>query len=176
MRRKMYVYVLAMIVPLVMLLGCGGGGGGTGITPLAQKTATVEFATSTTNTGVVLKAVYIVVRLPAGVTVATKPGSNEISDVVLKGVNSAQLQASSYIAADNEVRIPVITSTIISGFPVGVFARLTCDIAPGKTMTDAQFSSLTPVEFQATGASGIDLTDPVNSNPPIVPKISATFN
>ena len=172
---KLYAYLLALIV---LLLGCGGGGGGGAavVTTPAQKTATVEFATTTTNTGVVLKAVYIVVRLPAGVTVATKPGTTEISDVVLKGVNSAQLQSSSYIAADNEVRIPVITSTIISGFPVGVFARLTCDVAPGKTMTESQFSSLTPVVFQATGANGVDLTDPVNSNPPVAPKISATFN
>jgi hypothetical protein len=55
---------------------------------------------------------------------------------------------------------------------IGPFARLTCTVTPGYTLSAALFSAIVPVEFEASGPGGIDLTA---AAAPVVPRISATF-
>jgi hypothetical protein len=111
----------------------------------------------------------MVVKLPAGVTVATDPGSTSISGAIA-GVNNFLISFPTYVAATNEV---TFYATNVSNTAANVvFARLTCDVKPGYTLTPAEFSSIIPTVFEPTGPGGSDLT---LVNPPVLPKISATF-
>lgn len=161
---------ISLIALLLSLQACGGGGNA-GVVPLVQKTAIVEFAVSTTNTdaSAVAKGVTMVVRLPAGVTVTTDPGSTTISGVLV-GANNFSVLFPTYVAANNEV---TIDATNVSNATANVvFARLTCDVKPGYTLTAAEFSSIIPTVFEPTGPGGSDLT---LLSPSVLPKISATF-
>jgi hypothetical protein len=113
-----------------------------------------------------------VATLPEGVTVATKPGTAEILSGVLQGTdNSGQALFGTYSAAIRKVKISVL-SVSSADIGIGSYAKLTCTVLPGYTLTAAMFSTINPIEFEATGHSGIDLTLAV---PPVLSKISATF-
>lgn len=161
---------ISLIALLLSLQACGGGGDA-GVVPLVQKTAIVEFAVSTTNTdaSAVAKGVTMVVRLPAGVTVTTDPGSTTISGVPV-GTNNFSVLFPTYVAANNEV---TINATNVNNTSANViFARLTCDVKPGYTLTAEQFSSIVPDVYEPVGPGGADLA---LVNPPVLSKISATF-
>jgi hypothetical protein len=160
-----------MVVLVIFLQACGGGGS-TSVVPRTQKTATVEFAVSTTNTdaSAVTKGVTMVVRLPAGVSVTTdEPGSTLITKALV-GVNNFWIPAPTYTAANNEITIdaPNVSNTNANV----VFARLTCEVIPGNTLDAAQFSAIMPTVFDPRGTGGSDLK---LVTPPVLPKISATF-
>jgi hypothetical protein len=137
-----------------------------------QKIATVGFATSSADVNAPLTGVFITAVLPAGVTVATIPGSSEISSTALKGAatGSGQLVLGTYSAPIRKVKITVASAG--TDMAIGPFASLICDVIPGNTLNESQFTSIVPLEFQATGPGGIDLT---TATPPVVPKISVTF-
>jgi len=160
-----------VITLLLSLQACGGGGDAT-VVPRAQKTALVEFAASTTNTDPsgVIKGVTMVAKLPAGVTVTPDaPGGTTISNA-LTGVNNFLISFPTYVAANNEV---TFYATNVSNSTANVvYARLTCDVKPGNTLTAEQFSSIIPSVYEPVGPGGSDLT---LVNPPVISKISATF-
>jgi len=157
---------MTVIATLMLVQGCGGGGDAA---PPVQKTATVGFATSSEDANAPLRGVFITAVLPAGVTVATIPGSSEVSSTALKGAatGSGQFVLGTYSAPIRKVKI---SAANFSG--VGPFASLICDVIPGNTLNESQFTSIVPLEFQATGPGGIDLT---TATPPVVPRISVTF-
>jgi hypothetical protein len=148
--------VLAMAVLLVSVLwsGCGGGGGGGG-TP-AQKSAEVTFSTASPNPGVQIKGIFIAVILPEGVTVDTEPGSNQIRASALQGAGNGGQVFGTYSAPIRKVKIGSISTGTIT---LGPYARLNCDVLPGYTLTESQFTSIVPVDFQPTGPNGAALND-----------------
>lgn len=162
---------ISLIALLTILQACGGGGGES-VVPRAQKTAVVEFAAATTNTDASARTegVTMVVRLPEGVTVATDQGSSTTISGALVGVNNFLISFPTYVSATNDV---TFYATNVSNSAANVvFARLTCDVKPGYTLSAAQFSSITPTVFEPIGPGGSDLKQ---VSPPVLPKISVTF-
>jgi hypothetical protein len=146
---------------ILHLAGCGGGSGGGGDAPLAQKTATITFGVMSTATlgGVPINGINVTVQLPAGATVS---GTGEISDAkILAGMNGATLLApGNYVPSLNQVTFNV---TSVPGIAWGDFARLTCNVTPGTTLTEGSFTAAnTPLPaFKAVGyeaGNTVDLT------------------
>ena len=162
--RNFDMHINRMILAVVLLLSCSGcgGGGGTDIRPMPQKTADVTFGTSSNNQTVPLKGVFIAATLPAGLSVATEPGSTQISTTALKGVgDGGQTPFGTYSAAIRKVRISsALTSSSIA---YGPYARLICNVTPGTTLKETDITSITPDDFQPTGDGGSDLSSTVKS-------------
>ena len=159
--KQLRSYSAGLFAMLLMLQACGSGGGSSGVVPQAQKTATLSFETAIKDQSVTvqLRGISIAVALPEGVTVATSPGTNEITSAVLKGKN--QVATGTYVSATRTVTIVNMPNG--ADLPIGQFASLVCDIVPGKTFTDSQFTSIVPTDFQPTGPGGADLTQSVAS-------------
>lgn len=171
MKKSALVGMLSMML-ILPLAGCGGGGGGGGDTPLAQKTATVTFGVMSTVTlgSVPITGIHVTVQLPAGATFSS-PG--EISDTkILAGMNGAALLApGNYASSLNQVTFDV---TNMSGITWGDFARLTCDVTPGTTLTEGTFTAAnTP--FPAFKAVGYDAGNTVDLTGKIRPVLKVTF-
>jgi len=173
--KKISSNVVAMFFSLVCLQACGSGNAG--VVPLeqvqsqVQKTAVVTFATATSDPTAKLRGVIVEAVLPEGLTVTTDPGTTTISSGVLKGEANQPAPTGIYTAATRTVRITVVTFAA-TDIAIGTFAKLTCNVASGYTLTASQFTSIIPVDFQVTGPLGADLTA---ANPPVISAISATF-
>lgn len=147
------ILVMAALLASALLTGCGGGGGSS---PKTQKSAEITFSTTSTNPAVQIKGIFIAVVLPEGVTVATEPGSNQISASALQGAGNGGQVFGTYSAPIRKVKIGSITSGTIA---LGPYARLSCDVLPGFTLTENQFTSIVPVDFQPTGSNGVNLNE-----------------
>lgn len=142
------ILIIAALLTSALWAGCGGGGGSG---PLPQKSATMTFGTTSSNPAVQLGGVSIAVVLPAGANVATEPGTNQISAASLQGVGVQVL--GSYSAPIRKVKI----GTLPGNFPLGSYAKLVCDVLPGVTLAESDFTSITPLDFQPTDPQGNDL-------------------
>lgn len=142
---------LAVALVATAIFGGCGGGGETKVLP--QKTAEMTFSTTSTDQSVDIRGISITVTLPAGATVATDPGTNQISSASLKGVGTQVF--GSYSAPIRKVTIATLPGTI----PLGPYARLTCDITPGITLPESAFTSIIPLDFQPTGPGGASLNN-----------------
>jgi hypothetical protein len=147
------ILLIGALLASALWTGCGGGGGSA---PKTQKSAEVTFSTTSTNPAVEIKGIFIAVTLPEGVTVATEPGSNKISATALQGAGNGGQVFGTYSAPIRKVKIGSITSSTIA---LGPYARLNCDVLPGVTLTENAFTSIVPVDFQPTGANGINLNE-----------------
>lgn len=148
MNQKNFLKIATLLI-VAFSAGCGGGSGAVN---LQQKTAEVTFGTTSSDPSVHIEGIFLVTTLPAGVSVATEPGSNQISAASLKGVGVQVLGR--YSAAIRKVTIGASTGTIA----LGSYARLTCNILPGITLQESAFTSIVPLDFQPTGLGGINLT------------------
>jgi len=152
------ILMIAALMSSVLWAGCGGGGGGTGNLP--QKSAEVTFSTTSTDPAVQISGIFIAVTLPAGVTVATDPGSNQISASSLQGVG---VQAfGSYSAPIRKVKIATLPGTI----SLGAYARLNCAVQQGFTFIDP--ASIITLDFEPTGPGGSTLNN-VQSSISVIP-------
>lgn len=153
------ILLIAVLISTAFLTGCGGGGGAGN---LPQKSAEMTFKTTSTDSTVRISGVFIAVTLPAGVTVATDPGSNQISASSLQGIG---LQAfGTYSAPIRKVKIATLPGSI----PLGPYARLNCAVVPGVTLSENDFTSIVPIDFQPAGPGGIDLRNIVQSSISVV--------
>lgn len=151
------ILLIAALLTSALWTGCGGGGGSTN---LPQKSAKVTFGTTSTDPAVQISGVFIAVTLPAGVTVATEPGSNRISAAALQGIG---VQAfGTYSAPIRKVKFGTLPGTIA----LGPYADLNCDLQPGTTFSDP--ASITILDFQPTGPGGSTLNN-VQSSISVVP-------
>jgi len=158
----MYRYTILLIAALLtsaLWTGCGGGGGSTN---LPQKSAKVTFGTTSSDPAVQISGVFIAVTLPAGVTVATEPGSNRISAASLQGIGFQVFGR--YSAPIRKVTIGTLPAT--SPLPLGPYAELNCDLQPGVTFSDP--ASIITLDFQPTGPGGSTLNN-VQSSISVVP-------
>jgi hypothetical protein len=158
---------LVMLAATSMLAGCGSGGSnGTNST-----TAVVAFSlVSTARLPQRISGVTIAIHLPTGVSVQTDTANpKQISSTVLvAGSAMASIPSiilGSYSSAGRMVRI-VSTTNVTSGFGPGEYARLTCLVAHGVTITESGLTTLNtpPVMFKvagfdATTNSTVDLTN-----------------
>jgi hypothetical protein len=158
MNRKNIMIVAALLMS-TLWGGCGGGGGSS---DLPQKSAEVTFGTSSNDPTVQIRGISLVTTLPAGVTVATEPGSTQISTASLKGIGVQVFGR--YSAAIRKVTIATVPGTIA----LGPYARLTCSVLPGFTLSESAFTSIIPVDFQPIGQGGIALTN-------VLPTTAVTF-
>lgn len=152
-----------MVLSLVLLLlgGCGGGGG------TASPTSGVLTLTAggTLPAGTLISAIDVTISLPAGVTVKSVPDTTNPSLLVAApGVvtvigNAATVGATTlgvvpYTPATGttpaQLRIPVLS---VTGFNVGDFVTIACDIATGAP-------------FPSVGSFGITVNSIVGSNGP----------
>ena len=144
--------------------GNGGGGGGGGAT---TKTATVAFnLISTATLPAPIQAVSLVAVLPAGTSVATNTGSNEISSSALTvgGGFPSPVILGTYSAAVNKVKLAVLSPGGTARG--GEVARLTVTYPSTTTLTAGQFADPT-ITSSAGADSGsnsiLDLTTKVRA-------------
>lgn len=165
----MKMHALFGLLPLVLslpLAGCGGGGGGEA--QLSQKTATITFAVmSTAMLPSPIAGIHITAQLPAGVTVTTEPTNpRQIADGLTGIKTNGSIPFGRYSATTRQVIFDVIdASSDQAGIGLGDFARLTCTITPGMTLSPDDFTIINnPLPnfksfgFDAVAGNTVDLT------------------
>lgn len=136
--KKITLFSLLSLVGLMQITGCGSGSGGGAIA--TEKTAVVSFSVmSTSRLPFRIEGVQLSALLPSGVTVVTDPASNKITSGSLVGGSTTAnaLVFGSYSAPIQKVKIDV--AQVNPGFGPGEFARLTCNVVPGTTLTESDF-------------------------------------
>jgi hypothetical protein len=131
MRKTMFALLLHVLIVAIVTVNCGGSGGNNG--------AQAVLKLSTTGTGTI-GAIDVTVQLPAGV---------KYRDAAPSGVAAAANPLS--VVNPNvpgAVRIGMITAT---GFGMGEFFTVNCDIASGSTPSAADFLI---VHFLAADSAG----------------------
>ena len=126
---------------LLVLSGCGGGGSSS---VQQQKTATITFSTVSSPHTAPLQGIQITERLPTGASVSN------LSTALVGLNNTGQV-------VPGLLNLPIVTFSVqqtgTSPIKFGPFAKLTCQVAPGVTLTEGSFSI---IDKQLTGkdASG----------------------
>ena len=142
-----------LVAGIAVLSGCGGGTNSSGPT---STTAVVSLSVTATQPLMPqIEGIHIEFNLPAGVSVATDPADpNQISSTAL--VAGSALDA---IPAANKMVVGSYTSNTRlvsisvsgpSGFNAGEYARLTCVVAPGVTLSQSTIAALTYANFSAS--------------------------
>jgi hypothetical protein len=155
---------IGMLFMTSILFACGGGGGGGGggstLTPTQPTTAVIKIATQGTPSNSPISGVQAILHLPAGVTVkAAQSAPQTDSGVVAASGNAAgsELVLGTYSATNKTVSLSVIKS---SGFAVGEFVTVNCDIASGTFPASADYgvSNLTAVDMNGSAITGLTAT------------------
>ncbi len=155
------------ITPLVWLTAAfvlflyGGCGGSSSTPPTPTPNATTAVLTlssaGTLPANTQIGGVDVTLNLPVGATVKTAPskaavvtysGIVTVSGVAV-GANAIAIGAS---PTPEQLKIEVANP---SGFGVGEFATVTCDIAAGSNISAADFAS--PVAFSAVDLNGVPI-------------------
>jgi hypothetical protein len=162
MIRKTHLGFLVIVIMLVSLAACSGSSG----SPTQYTRAVVSISmTGSLPAGTLIYGAQATVNLPPGVTVkATPSASNPAVLVTDTGVVSPSGQASgaeavfaTYVATSatsttNKVDLYVGKS---SGFPVGEFVTLNCDISEGSFPEATDF---TVTDLKAEDQNGAAIT------------------
>ncbi len=164
---------ILMLSLMSALYGCGSGDGGKVIFPLysakGSTTAVVSFSTiSSSALPNLIGAITITTILPPGVSVPTDPSNPRLisSSALVTGSALAlipddglsKIIQGDYSSAGRQVRITVAAA--LSGFGTGEYARLTCTVDPGATLTTAGFNALNspPPGFEAYDVLANDIS------------------
>lgn len=152
-----------------MLFACGGGGDSSGgnTPPITPTTKIIKISTQgTMPSGALIGGISVTAILPAGVTVSASNDPNNPSVqvtnagvVVPSGVAavSSSVLATYTVAtatAAGNVNIQMAQST---GFAVGEFVTVNCDVAAGETVSSANFSlsNFSAVDLNGTPLGGL---------------------
>jgi hypothetical protein len=152
---KTIVPMITVLVLLCSLLpGCGSSSTSAN---RQQKTAVVIFSTVSSAHNAPLQGIQLTTKLPSGATVA------DIT-TALSGVNDTGLLGTrSYIPVPPTVSF-IVQQSGTAPIKFGPFARLTCDVTPGSTLTESSFS-VARSDLQLTGkdpgGTTIDLVDQI---------------
>ena len=132
---------LIWLALVALLAGCGAGGGGTAGSSVQPGELMVDVSTQAGTAATVLYAVEFTLHLPAGVTLVADPTSGEVAQGVLQPVDTAALAGARYLPAAAGV-LASVKANIVD--PVGVGAgpcvTLTCQVAPGASLSASGFS------------------------------------
>jgi hypothetical protein len=164
--------ILQRLLPLIaasMLFACGGGGGGSGgnATPPTPTTKIIKISTQgTMPSGALIGGVSVTAILPDGVTVSA---SSDPQNPAVQVTNAGVVVSSGVAAASSSVLATYTMATATaagkvniqlaqsSGFTVGEFVTVNCDVAAGKTVTAANFSlsNFSAVDLNGTPLGGL---------------------
>ena len=143
--KKLKTICLLLIVHLMFaLVGCGSGGGGNGNTTLTK--AVVKLSTQgALPAQSIIGGVELTLILPAGVTVNVRSdgtGTTNSGVVVASGVaTGADVYTGTYtpatVSTEGTLKIRIANSQ--TGFDVGEFATITCDLASGAAPKATDF-------------------------------------
>ena len=166
MKATLQIFLLLTVTSLLFACG-GGGGGGSSSTPPPPTTKVIKISTQgTMPSGALIGGISVTVMLPDGVTV--KATSDPINPSVL--VTDADVVAPSGVAAASSSVLATYTMATASaagnvnvqmaqstGFAVGEFVTVNCDVAAGKTVTSANFSlsNFSAVDLNGTPLGGL---------------------
>ncbi len=153
MKKINYFSWIISLGSLFLVMGCGGGGGG-GNPPLPSATytkAVVKISTVGSPSTTPLAGAQAIVHLPIGVTVkATANAPQTDAGVVIASGNSApaDLIFGVYSAASGTINVYVVKAT---GFAVGEFVTVNCDIGTGASPSASDFSVSDLIVSDANG-------------------------
>ncbi len=165
-----------LLAGIAVLPGCGGGNdGGSSNSGATGTTAVISFSvTGTAPLPAQINGIHIEVNLPAGVSVTTDSANlNQISSTALVAGSAMdaipaaeKLVVGSY---SGNTRVVSISVSGTSGFSPGEYARLTCVVAPGVTLSQSGIAALTYANFSAyyidtNTHSTVDLTSYLTPN------------
>lgn len=169
-----------LILCILVVTGCGGGAGTeTGGGQQQVSTATIVFSvTSTARLPIRVNNMQITANLPNEVTCTTNPVGK---------ANVWEISTTAFTVAPKQITFVVKdASQTQSGNQMGEFARLTCSINAGASLTESSFTSINnpfpafdAVGFDSTGSSiRISSSDPLR-NPyypiRVTPSITVQF-
>ena len=155
---RIALIIASSSLSLLVLSGCGGGGGSS---VQQQKTATITFSTVSSPHTAPLQGIQITERLPTGASVSN------LSTALVGLNNTGQVVPGLLAPPDFTFGVqPTATGPI----KFGPFAKLTCQVAPGVTLTEGSFSI---IDKQLTGKDASGTT--VDLVPQIPVKLSVTF-
>lgn len=176
--KNLTLHTVFLLFLSMQLYGCGGND-----QALPQKTAVVTFGiTSTARLTAPINGIKVVAQLPAGVTVATDPVDPRIMVIGPSGLTgiktSASVQFARYSASVRQVIFDVTDSSGgQSGIGLGDFARLTCSVNQGITLTEKDFLTLnTPLpKFSVFGFDPTATVNPVDLSGKTRSTLKVTF-
>ncbi len=150
--QRLWLILCVALLPL----GCGGGGGGGGGTH--PKTAVIKLSTAGETTQS-LGAVQTTLRMPSGVSVkaTTNPPQTDSEVVAASGVASgAELVMGIYSSSSGTVTVYLTKS---SGFGIGEFATINCDLAgTSPKSSDFSVSDLSVWDTNGSIVTGLTIT------------------
>lgn len=135
---------------LFTAVGCGGGGGGGASTPASTQTPTstvVSYSVANTS-GSSIVGLQFSTYLPAGVTVATDSGTNNVKATnLVAGSALSGLQMTlfgTYSAPIRKLKLGIMASdktALQSGVSGGELLRVNCTVDAGKVLTLDSFKA-----------------------------------
>lgn len=155
-------FVLAMSV----LAACGGGGGGEKSAPAPSTVQLTLSSSAKAGQSPQIKALSLTLALPSGVTLKTVSGSKQTAPGIIRysgGPAFSNLTSQLiprplygvYSTATAPGKNTVTLSFIgLAAFGAGEFATITCDVAPGVSVTDNSFQT---TAFSAAGDTDSEL-------------------
>lgn len=149
--RKLLPLTLTMLAAATLSACGGGGGGGAFLLPSSQPTAVLTLSTAGTGT---VYGIDVTVNLPEGVTAkSTMPPQTDAGVATASGAAAGSTVAAVYSAASGTVPGKIrLLAAKATGFGVGEFATVKCDIASGHTPMQADFSLS---DFSASDENGV---------------------
>lgn len=177
---KQFLALFSIILTASTLTGCGGGAGTeTGSGEQQAPTATIVFSVTTTaRLPIRVNNMQITANLPNEVTCTTNPVGK---------ANVWKMDSALFTVSPKQITFAVSdASQTQAGNQMGEFARLTCSVNSGASLTESSFTSINnpfpafdAVGFDANGSSiRISSTDSLR-NPyypvRVTPSISVQF-
>ncbi|SNB46774.1 hypothetical protein [Geobacter sp. DSM 9736] len=153
--------------------GCGGGGDAA---PPQQRTAVITFRAVSSAT--LINTVSIAAVLPPGVSVATDAENPTLISAQSLAIGSGAAAGADYILGrySSAGRKVTIEFPHVNGFGGGEFARLTCSVTPGTTLTEADFTSLnTPFPSSRLSNYDSNISEFVDVTSSKNPQMTITF-
>jgi len=154
--------IVHLLLPFLVLAfaACGGGG-----TPAAPPTRAIVKLSTTGPSGSRISGIDVTIGLPAGVTVqaAVNPPETDSGVVVASGQAAANsLVAATYTAAaaGSSARVrTVLVNSNSTGFALGEFATISCDLASGVNPAASDFPitsiSISDLNGQSIGGATV---------------------
>ncbi len=164
--KKTSIFVTSVLVISMALTACGRSNSNNGAAPPA--TAVVTISTKGVPSSMPIGGVQLMVTLPAGVSLKTAQNPPQTDNGVVAATGEAQgaeLVFGSYSPNSHSGTVYIAKST---GFSVGEFATINCDIAAGADPQPSNFvlSNETVVDINGATVEGLTIVPTVSFGGP----------